>query len=130
MQGTRLIDSTPTALLPVEAVGQARVPGVAAARDQPGTGLEYGQGGAWTLETEQESWAVHRATRSILRRPGLAEAVREEVSVDLISRTAVYAIRLSGGVTGKAREGLPMSIRHEFHRSGKEVRQQQWSLAK
>jgi len=30
---------------------------------------------------------------------------------DCICRTAVYVIRIYGGVTGKAREGLPMSIR-------------------
>jgi len=28
------------------------------------------------------------------------------------------------------RRRLTASVRHEFHRSGKEVRQQQWSLAK
>ena len=32
---------------------------------------------------------------------------------DCICRTAVFVIRTYGGVTGKAREGQPMSINHK-----------------
>ncbi len=40
------------------------------------------------------------------------------------------AVELTGKKLALFPSQLTAGVRHEFHRSGKEVRQQQWSLAK
>ncbi|MCH7558275.1 MAG: hypothetical protein IIB56_12585, partial [Planctomycetes bacterium] len=44
------------------------------------------------------------------RRPGITCFVIGKTGNSLTSRTAVVRTRMPGGVTGKAREGIPMSM--------------------
>ncbi len=59
--------------------------------------------------------------KSVAARQGFEEAVRPrsigQIVTGLPSRTAVVRVRMRGGVTGKAREGPPMSIQTAIHRA-------------
>ncbi len=64
--------------------------------------------------TQPDGGEVLATRNSVAARQGFKEAVRPcsigQIVTSLTSRTAVVRSRMPGGVTGKAREGLPVSI--------------------
>jgi hypothetical protein len=81
-----------------------------------------------TSESEilEELLSQYRPGRHSSRSPCFCQSIE---SFTVLSNPRPNAGRFSGRGT-QHRTAEPPGVRHEFHRSGKEVRQQQWSLAK
>ena len=73
LRGGGEVDSSPTAVLSLEAVGQTRLPGVEATGSECGPGVEHGEVGPWTLALEPEPGADDRFARQVLPEAGSAE---------------------------------------------------------
>ena len=105
-----LVDSATTPLLPVEAVETGQNP----LRGTPPAGRGQRPGGpnrrqlTRAMAPQPQPRPERRPARRLLRLARPPETQRTPTR--LTSRTAVVRTRTPGGVTGKAREGIPMSI--------------------
>ncbi len=71
--GSREVDSSPSAVLSLETVGQTRLSGVEAKGSECGPCVEYGEVSPWSLAPEPEPGADDRPSRQVLPRAGSAE---------------------------------------------------------
>jgi hypothetical protein len=67
LQGAGLLDPPSAALLPVEAMGSASIPGTALAWGEPGSSLAHGQIRSWAVAFEPQPGIGDRAPWRLLR---------------------------------------------------------------